>query len=87
MILVTGANGVIGKPLVDYLTHEDEGFISVSCGAHHNQIRWNLEQPPTESVRQRILACDSLIYCAPIWLLAPQMHEIAQVSWSVCTQQ
>jgi nucleoside-diphosphate-sugar epimerase len=38
-------------------------------------IRWDLENAASSSVVQQLASCDTLIHCAPIWLL-PQHMEV-----------
>jgi len=79
VILVTGANGVVGKPLVDCLNQRETAFVSVSRKASAQQLGWDLEQAPSHAAMQQLKACQSLIHCAPIWLLAPQMPVLREV--------
>jgi nucleoside-diphosphate-sugar epimerase len=78
MILVTGANGVIGAPLCQVLSDTDTPYKSVSRGVN-SSIHWDMQEPPdTRSVEQlRAITC--LIHCAPIWLLPAHLILLSQL--------
>lgn len=80
MILVTGARGVVGQPLCQKLGEKSKEFISVSRQADSSSgINWDLHQALNEAQRERVTACDTLIHCAPIWLLSPHIKTLAEL--------
>lgn len=83
MILVTGANGVVGKPLCDSLQEQGLAFLTVSrknasdeqrVNAKAFSVHWDLEQRANDTALQQIEQVDTLIHCAPIWLLPAQLN-------------
>jgi nucleoside-diphosphate-sugar epimerase len=71
MILVTGAKGIVGKPLCDRLSLLNRDYLEVSrqTSSSSTQLQWNLSQAPSAAVQERLQHVESLIHCAPIWLL------------------
>lgn len=82
MILVTGARGVVGAPLVERLEQEGRAYLSVSraSSAGHNQLQWDLHEPAEPEVLQAMAQVDVLIHCAPIWLLAERLIDLQQTN-------
>ncbi len=78
MILITGANGVVGQPLTRALSAAERPFLCVSRQSGNEQVQWDLLSPPSALARGRINDCDTLIHCAPIWLLSPHLAVIHQ---------
>jgi len=74
-ILVSGANGVVGQPLVHRLIEAGLSFGSITRSKREGQIQWDLEVEPSEGIIEQISRFDCLIHCAPIWLL-PNRLEI-----------
>ena len=72
MILVTGARGVVGTPLCEALKGSNMGFLPVSRSGGEGAFQWNLasesEIVPV-SLKDSLKGIQSLIHCAPIWLL------------------
>jgi len=80
MILVTGANGVVGKPLCERLAIEGRAYIRVSRTAvrENNTLQWDLKQSADDKVRSSIDGITTLIHCAPIWLLPAHLEALSQ---------
>ncbi len=78
MILITGANGVVGEPLTEALKKAGAEFKSVSRSPVGDQIAWDLTQAPSEQVVRELQTCRQLIHCAPIWLLAPHIEVLRE---------
>lgn len=78
MIVVTGAHGVVGHPLVQRLTAAGSAFKTVSRGLNAD-IQWDLHQPPTDANLAALQGANALIHCAPIWLL-PQHIETLETA-------
>lgn len=81
MILITGANGVVGAPLCDRLIAEQRPFktVSRSSGA---DVLWDLEQSPSTGSLQAMVGIKSLIHCAPIWFLPAQLDLLLKIGVS-----
>jgi len=77
LILVTGANGVVGAPLCQKLADEGRPFLSVSRQTQtaSESLLWDMELTPNESQRMTLSTVTSVIHCAPIWLLAAQIES------------
>lgn len=69
MILVTGANGVVGKPLCQRLDEENRAFKRVSRDSTTGDIQWDLNHDLNPNQYQSLKGVTTLIHCAPIWLL------------------
>jgi len=82
MILVTGAKGVVGKPLVDRLQNEGRAFCAVSRSASEdaNQIQWDLSEQASEQTLKALTKLECLIHCAPIWLLPERLADFRNTS-------
>lgn len=78
MILVTGANGVVGGPLCERLLSVKRPFktVSRSSGA---DIVWDLEQSPTGESLRALAGVESIIHCAPIWFLPVHLDILLEV--------
>ena len=79
MILLTGANGVVGLPLCTRLASEKIAFSIVSrknSDTPFNSIRWDLQNTASTHIMQQIAGCETLIHCAPIWLLPQHMDTL-----------
>lgn len=79
MILLTGANGVVGSPLRDYLKSLGKTFLAVSRTPQErptNALLWDLDIAPNAAQRNALSSCHTLIHCAPIWLLPPQLEAL-----------
>ncbi|MEM7360982.1 MAG: NAD-dependent epimerase/dehydratase family protein [Pseudomonadota bacterium] len=81
MIIITGANGVVGHPLVARLRAKDSKCKTVSRGANAN-IQWNLDHPLDDLTRSQLLGAESLVHCAPIWLLPRHVDALGQIGVS-----
>lgn len=79
MILVTGANGVVGQPLVKELEQKDESFLRVSRLNGLNAVQWDLHQPIDETIKSALQGCNKLIHCAPIWLLPAHLPHLVSL--------
>ncbi len=69
MILVTGANGVVGRPLVLKLAELNTNYLSVSRKQLENHLQWDLGSDLNAEQRAGLIGCTELLHCAPIWLL------------------
>lgn len=84
MILLTGANGVVGHPLSQKLNEQGLEFMSVSRHSGTNestqhQLQWDLMTSLSTAQIGLLKGCDTLIHCAPIWLLAPHVPTLAAI--------
>lgn len=81
MILVTGANGVVGTPLCEVLTTNGTSFLKVSRSNHNSDesiMQWDLARSFEHEDRKSLLTVDTLIHCAPIWLLPQHLKIFAE---------
>lgn len=69
MILITGANGVVGYALQQTLSSDQ--FLSVSRNQDQGDIQWDLRRP-----MPAVQGLSTLIHCAPIWLLPPHLEAL-----------
>lgn len=87
MIVVTGANGVVGYPLCLELASQAPGVMTVSrsvakvqnkqYGANSAKaVQWDLEHAMSNQVKDALVGCDTMIHCAPIWLLPAHLHDL-----------
>lgn len=76
MILVTGANGVVGAPLCEQLTAKGRAFKRVSRGVGSSAITWDLNRLLSASQIESLSGVDTLIHCAPIWLLSAHIKTL-----------
>lgn len=76
MILITGANGVVGTPLCQRLKSERRSFKTVSRSAG-SDILWDLEHSPSAESLRAMAGIKSLIHCAPIWFLPAQLELLS----------
>ena len=70
MILVTGANGVVGYAIQQWF--EPKACIRVSRSAENGDFIWDMENPETI----KLPAVSQLIHCAPIWLLPAHLTTL-----------
>jgi len=84
MILVSGANGVVGKPLCQKLGDQGQFFMSVSRQAqtNTNSLVWDMTLQPDEQQKEQLSVVTRLIHCAPIWLLAGQLEAFKETQIS-----
>ena len=81
-ILITGANGVVGYPLRERLIRERVNYCSVSRRptdvVDKNIVQWDLHLQIDDQVREQLLVAklDTLIHCAPIWLLPNHLENL-----------
>jgi len=82
MILVTGAKGVVGRPLCDRLSSQGRAYLSISRQApdSESQIQWDLSKSPSEATRRHLAQASALIHCAPIWLLPPHLELFSELN-------
>jgi nucleoside-diphosphate-sugar epimerase len=76
MILVTGANGVVGLPLCGYLATQDKAFKRVSRSKGDSHFQWDLTQPLSLAQKQSLNGVNTLLHCAPIWLLTEHIETL-----------
>jgi len=81
MILVTGARGVVGTPLIERLSKDERPYLAVSRAPANSasHIQWDLSQAPSENVIEQIEQVSIVIHCAPIWLLPDQLPVFKQL--------
>ncbi len=73
VILLTGANGVVGVPMAERLASNGVDVVSVSRKPTGEQYQWDLSQSPPAGTLAALNQCRQLIHCAPIWLLPPHL--------------
>ena len=80
MILVTGANGVVGIPLCQALKQRQLEFLSVSRTASNRDqiLRWDLQTAADAAMISRLSGVQTLIHCAPLWLLPKHIDALEQ---------
>jgi len=66
-ILVTGANGVVGKPLLERLECEGVACNAISRSNRNAWLQWDLTTAASAELKHEIRDHDCLIHCAPIW--------------------
>lgn len=79
MILVTGANGVVGQPLCERLAARQMPFLRVSRSERKgdNWLNWDMRHEPDQQANKQLLSCQTLIHCAPLWHLSKHLDVIA----------
>lgn len=82
MILVTGAKGVIGAPLVERLRRQGQAYCAVSrsVSENPNQLQWNLNEQADAPTLHTLRNTEVLIHCAPIWLLPERLLDLRDSS-------
>jgi len=78
MILVTGANGIVGHPLCAYFDANCIAYKSVSRSVGHS-VHWDLQQPADEQMLQELNGTKTVIHCAPIWLLPAHLDNLSRI--------
>lgn len=87
-ILLSGANGVVGQPLNQYLIEHNNSCVRVSRkltqgnSVQRDSLQWDMQQALTEQQKKQIEACDRLIHCAPIWFLPAHLKDLKSVGIS-----
>ena len=78
MILVAGAKGVVGQPLVMRLQQDTTPYLAItrSKPSQQNQMQWNMDNPLTNAQRQQLSHITTIIHCAPIWLLPAHLPRL-----------
>lgn len=76
MILLTGANGVVGQPMAEHLQAVGAVMQSVSRKPSEQQLQWNLHHNPSLATLEALSGCTQLIHCAPIWLLPAHLEKL-----------
>lgn len=79
MILITGANGVVGKPLVSRLVDSETPYICISRYPSDGQIEWNLTREVSPQSLKQLSGCRELFHCAPIWLLPRNLPTLKEL--------
>lgn len=81
-VLLTGANGVVGQPLLETMIDSNFDVLRVSrkaeAGEEHS-LEWDLQQSLSTLQTERISRCDTLIHCAPIWLLPEHLPQLLEL--------
>ena len=72
-VLLTGSRGVVGPSLRQALEEDGCQVVPVSR-ARASGLRWNMAHPWTPANIQ----ADTMIHCAPIWLLPTHIEELAK---------
>ncbi len=72
-VLVTGASGVVGIPMTQRLSRENVDYLCVSRSAQSGQVSWDLNTSPSPSALEKMRHCQTMIHCAPIWLLTANL--------------
>ena len=85
MILLTGANGVVGRPMAEHLAVLGTAVLCVSRSPQvsaqqglQQGLQWDLQQAASTEIESRLSACETLIHCAPIWLLPLHLDTLQQ---------
>ena len=82
-VLLTGANGVVGYPLSQYLSDADITFYRVSRALkdQENSVRWDMQNALDEPLieRLKVAEIDTLIHCSPIWLLPAHLQNLYSI--------
>lgn len=81
MILVTGANGVVGTPLCEALKNNGASFLKVSRSKRNSDesvVQWDLTRSLEQEQKKLLSTVDTLIHCAPIWLLPQHLTVFAE---------
>ena len=81
MILVSGANGVVGNPLCMRLASEGLAFKTISRSAA-GSIQWDLQEIASDPVLRQLSGFDTLIHCAPIWLLPAHLDQLKEAGFA-----
>lgn len=83
MILVTGAAGVVGQPLLAELRNRDLPYIAISRNKDANgYVIWNLDDDLNEATKARLQGCKMIVHCAPLWLLPRHIDAFVQAGIS-----
>lgn len=77
MILVTGARGVVGAALIDKLSMAGRQVCSVSRNAPESSLHWDMTLPLDSAASHRLSGLDTVLHCAPIWLLPAHLDILA----------
>ena len=77
MILVTGARGVVGAPLVNRLVQDGADFMSISRSSSKQSLQWDLSEPANVEQSRQAAHATTLIHTAPIWLLPQHVSMLA----------
>ena len=73
-IILTGAKGVVGKPLHKAMLDQGYDVLPMSRKASDRYIRWDMSRSPLpDEYNPRFM-----INCAPIWCLVGQIEHLAQ---------
>lgn len=78
-VILTGANGVVGRPLQDRLLETGMEVVSVSRGdrsAQTDNLEWNLQQAPSTEIMEKLAGFRCLVHCAPIWFLPAHIEAL-----------
>ena len=76
MILLTGANGVVGRPLGERLSAQNKAFKRVSRQAGEGLFKWDLTLALSDTQAESLKGTNTLIHCAPIWLLSQHIDKL-----------
>ncbi|MFT5572076.1 MAG: nucleoside-diphosphate-sugar epimerase [Cryomorphaceae bacterium] len=80
MILVTGARGVVGVPLVQRLEQDGADFMSISRSSSELSLQWDLSEAANAEQLSQAAHASTLIHTAPIWLLPQHVSVLANGS-------
>lgn len=84
-VLLTGVNGVVGHPLKARLLQDKFNVYCVSrtqkSSDVNNAIYWDLQETISSQTLQQLTtaATDTLIHCAPIWLLPNHLNDLKAI--------
>ena len=83
MILLTGTNGVVGYPLKAKLSDKGYSYVEVSrkVSKLKTSLEWDLEQAMPDTVKTQLSGCDTLVHCAPIWLLPDHLDKLIELGF------
>jgi nucleoside-diphosphate-sugar epimerase len=77
VILITGARGVVGAPLVERLAQDGVDFMAISRSSTEQSLQWDLSAPASVEQLSRAAHAHTLIHTAPIWLLPQHVPLLA----------
>lgn len=79
MILVTGARGVVGTPLLEKLNNSGSTVLAVSRSPTGvSGLQWDMQSPLDADAHAALSGLHSVVHCAPLWLLPPHLTQLHQ---------
>lgn len=80
MILVSGANGVVGHPLCQKLADKGLAYrpVSRACAGDEDCLQWDMHETLTAAQLSQLDGISTVIHCAPLWLLPEHLPQLKQ---------